>query len=451
MRQSHAAAGLHALVGGCQRSSHPVSLPYQLGQRGIMVNAQGRDGEAVPRIEYLRVRNYRALHDLEMRRLTPLTVLVGPNGSGKSTVFDVFAFLKECFDDGLRDAWEARGRFRELRTRDSDGPICIDLKYRERPPDPPLITYHLAIDEDADGPYVSEEYLQWTRGSAGRPFRFLEFSEGQGRAWTAETPHEEGERVDEVLDSPEMLAVNSLGQFQKHPRVSALRRFVTGWYLSYLTADKMRGTPEAGARERLSESGDNLPNVMQYLRERHPDVLNQVLDSLTSRVPRLSDVDAKILEDGRLLLQIKDGPFDRPILAKYASDGTLKMLSYLVVLHDPDPPPLVGIEEPENHLHPRLLPELAEECRLATERSQLLVTTHSPFFLQGLQPEETRVLYRDEHGHTQSLCAADMELVSGMMEQGATLGELWMEGYFDVGDPLTNAGGSRVVSGGGGD
>ena len=87
------------------------------------------------------------------------------------------------------------------------------------------------------------------------------------------------------------------------------------------------------------------------------------------------------MQDGRLLLAIKDAPFSHPILAKFASDGTLKLLAYLIVLFDPNPPQLVGIEEPENHLHPRLLPQLAEECRSASANTQLMVTTHSPFFV----------------------------------------------------------------------
>jgi predicted ATPase len=74
--------------------------------------------EQPPRIESLRVRNYRALKDITLAQMTPLTVLLGPNGSGKSTVFDVFAFLAECFSDGLRKAWERRGRFRELQPVD---------------------------------------------------------------------------------------------------------------------------------------------------------------------------------------------------------------------------------------------------------------------------------------------------------------------------------------------
>jgi len=65
---------------------------------------------SIPRIEYLRVQNYRALHDLEFKNITPLTVFLGPNGSGKSTIFDVFAFLSECFTVGLRKAWDKRGR-----------------------------------------------------------------------------------------------------------------------------------------------------------------------------------------------------------------------------------------------------------------------------------------------------------------------------------------------------
>ncbi|MBD2663516.1 ATPase [Richelia sinica FACHB-800] len=398
--------------------------------------------QSIPRIEYLRVKNYRALRDLELKGITPLTVFLGPNGSGKSTIFDVFAFLSECFTVGLRKAWDRRGRFRELRTRGADGAIVIELKYREKP-DLPIITYHLAIAETPRGPYVAEEWLQWRRGQTGKPFKFLDFQEGAGRVITGEKPDEQDERVFEQLNSSELFAVNTLGQFSKHPRVSALRNFISSWYLSYLSADNTRSIPEAGPQERLSPTGDNLPNVIQYLKEQHPKRLQQILDTLSCRVPRLERVDAEMMQDGRLLLQIKDAPFQQPILAKFASDGTLKMLAYLTVLYDPDPPQLVGIEEPENYLHPRLLPELAEECRAASANTQLMVTTHSPFFVDGLKPEELWVLYRDEQGYTQAKRTADMRGVKDFMEQGATLGSLWMEDYFEVGNPLINAGGPK--------
>jgi predicted ATPase len=405
------------------------------------------DHPPAARIESLRVSNYRVLKDVEFKNLTPLSVLLGPNGSGKSTVFDVFAFLSECFTVGLRKAWDRRGRFKELRSRGSEDCIEIELKYREQPSSPP-ITYHLAIDERGSSPIVAEEWLQWRRGRQfGAPFRFLDFAEGRGRVITGDMPEEKDQRIEEELDTPDMLAVNTLGQFAKNPRVSALRRFITGWYLSYLTADHTRGTPEAGPQERLSQTGDNLPNVIQYLRERHPDKLDRILRVLAERVPRLERVDADILADGRLLLQIKDAPFDRPILAKWASDGTLKMLAYLMVLYDPDPPPLVGIEEPENHLHPKLLPELAEECREASGRGQLMVSTHSPFFVNALRAEEVWVLYRDKDGFTKPRRAADMQGIPEMIEAGGKLGHLWIEDFFEVGNPLRNAGGPSVKGG----
>jgi predicted ATPase len=188
----------------------------------------------------------------------------------------------------------------------------------------------------------------------------------------------------------------------------------------------------------LSQTGDNLPNVIQYLKEQYPDRLAEILRTLSQRVPKLEKVDAQLMADGRLLLQIKDAPFSSPILAKFASDGTLKMLAYLTVLFDPTPPQLVGIEEPENHLHPKLLPMLAEECRKASGRTQLMVTTHSPFFVNGLRPEELWVLYRDDKGYTNAKRAADMRGVKEFVDNGAQLGHLWSEGHFDVGDPLAD-------------
>ena len=399
-----------------------------------------------PRVQRLKVRNFRALREVEIRNLTPMTVLLGPNGSGKSTVFDVFAFLSECFASGLRGAWDRRGRAGGIRTRDAEGPMTIELQYRERP-ELPLITYHLEVDERRGAPVVVHEWLRWKRGRTGKPFHFLDYRNGLGRAISGEAPDAEDETREIPLKSPDLLAVNALGQFQEHPRVAALRDFITGWHVSYLSADSARGQPEAGPQERLTTIGDNLPNVVQYLSEQHPSRLDAIFETLRERVPRIEGVQAEPMPDGRLLLQIKDAPFSHPVLSRFASDGTLKMLAYLVLLHDPEPPPFIGIEEPENFLHPRLLPELAEECRAACERTQLMATTHSPFFLNALRPEEVRVLWRDEAGHTQVQRVADLDRVRAFVDEGALLGDLWMEGQFGVGDPLTRHGAPARDSG----
>ena len=274
---------------------------------------------------------------------------------------------------------------KELRTREQQGPLVIEIKYREQPKNP-IITYHLAIDEGPKGPVVAEEWLEWKRGKHGRPFRFLDYRAGHGSAISGEMPDAEDKRIETPLRSADLIAVNTLGQFAEHPRIAALREFITDWYVSYLSIDDARSQPEAGPQERLSKTGDNLPNVIQYLKEQHPQDLEHIFEVLRRRVPRLEQVLAEPMPDGRLLLQIKDAPFEQPVLSRFASDGTLKLLAYLTVLHDPEPPQFIGIEEPENFLHPRLLPDLAEECRAATERSQLLVYDALALLLERHEP-----------------------------------------------------------------
>ena len=181
----------------------------------------------------------------------------------------------------------------------------------------------------------------------------------------------------------------------------------------------------------MSKTGNNLANVIQYLKEQHPERLKHILQILSKRIPNLESVESDLMPDGRLLLQIKDAPFKKPIQAKFTSDGTLKMLAYLTILHDPSPAQLVGIEEPENHLYPHLLPELAEECRIAASQTQLMVTTHSPFFVNGLYPDEVRIIHRDNNGYTQTKRAIDIKGVKEHIQEGAQLGYLWMENYLN--------------------
>lgn len=402
---------------------------------GEQVSERPRSTPDVPRLERLTVTNFRALKQVDFTPLTPLTVLLGPNGSGKSTVFDVFAFLSQCFTEGLRRAWDQRQRFRHLRTRGAAGPITIEIKYREKPASP-IITYHLAVDEAARGPVITREFMQWRRGTSGKPFRFLDFRNGDGEVITGDAPEARDRRGQVRLTGPDILAVNTLGQLAENPRAQALREFIVGWHLSYLSAAEAKGSTEAGPQEHLSQTGDNLSNVIQHLRERHPDRLEQIFTILRRRIPRLEAFDAKVLENGQLLLTLKDAPFDEPILARYASDGTLKMLAYLIQLHDPEPPRLIGIEEPENFLHPRLLPELAEECDRASARTQLIVTTHSPFFVDRLRPEQVWVIYRNVQGYSEVKRVADMPGIADFIREGATLGELWLENHFSHGDPL---------------
>lgn len=386
-----------------------------------------------PRLQTLKVGNYRALRDVAFKDLTPFTILLGANGSGKSTFFDVFAFLHEAFTDGLRRAWDRRNRMVGIRSIGQEGPVAFELKYSAPLGDQVrVVTYTLKVDEERGVPIIIEERLTWsTSPGSGRPRDIIRFSRGSGTWWD-----ESGEEsTTEELAGSDLLAVSALGQFRSHPRVTYLREFVSGWYLSYISAENSRTTPDAGPQRRLSKSGDNLPNVIQYLEENHPERLQAIFQVLGQRIPQLERIDAEHLADGRLLLKLKDRAFADPVLARFASDGTLKLLAYLTVLMDPDPPPVFGIEEPENQLHPKLLPILAEEIREVSSKSQVFVTTHSPEFVSAVRPKELWMIGRADDGFARVSRASDSALVRTMVDEGATLGDLWSEGFLEAADP----------------
>lgn len=380
-----------------------------------------------PRITRVQTSNFRALRSLDVRDIHPLTVLVGPNGSGKSTFFDVFAFLSDCFTSGIRAACDSRGGLGNIRSRGADGPVAVAISYRETPR-AKLITYRLELDEQQGRPYVAHETLTWTTAPAqGRPRNIIDFSRGAGRVWD-ETTFEESSTT---LTDDMVLAVNALGQIRAHPRVEALRNFISGWHMSYLSVDDERAVPPAGPQERLSRRGDNLSNVLQFLREQHPERLRMIIAALGEAIPTLGEVKLVESPDGRLVLQVRDEPFESPVLARFVSDGTLKMLAYLVLLENPDPAPFIGIEEPENFLYPTLLEGLADRCRDAAKRSQIVVTTHSHDFVNACLPKEVIALYRERDGYTRAIRPSELRNVNAMMDNGAELGWLWRQGYFE--------------------
>ena len=156
---------------------------------------------------------------------------------------------------------------------------------------------------------------------------------------------------------------------------------------------------------------------------------------MSKRVPGVTSVKAKTTEEGRVLLRFKDGAFEDPFLARYVSDGTIKMLAYLILLYDPSPHPLLCVEEPENQLYPKLLWELAEEFRdYANRGGQVFVSTHSPDFLNAVELGEVFWLVK-ENGYTQIKRAKDNPQLKAFMDAGDKMGYLWKQGFFEGVDP----------------
>ena len=427
------------------------------------------------KIEGIRIANYRVLKNLTLGKLwntqhaqplTPMSVVIGKNGAGKSSLFDSFGFLADCLKLGVEEACDARGRggFQRIRSQGSDAPIRFELYYRQEARARP-ITYELEIDRDGSGrPYVSRERLRQRRKgqSHGRPFSFLLMHEGRGLAWKREA---QGRRFDEThggvpelqslmdriarnvrgeesaeteiveLQDKRKLGIATLGALKQHPRISSFRQFIEGWYLSYFTPDAARSLPLAGPQRHLNVHGDNLGNVVQFMEREQPERFKGVLDRIAKRIPGIDRIDTEPSPDGRLLLRFNDKGFGDPFYAQQMSDGTLKVFAYLIMLEDPQPPPFICIEEPENGLYHKLLEVLAEELRgqatAGRNAPQIFVTTHQPYFVDALQPDETWILEKQADGFATVCRASDDPVVSAMVKEGLPLGGLWYSDYLD--------------------
>ena len=424
-------------------------------------------------IEGLRIKNYRALKDITLGKLwntqnrdslTPMTAVISKNGVGKSTLFDAFGFLSDCLKGGVEEACDARGRggFERLRSQGQEGSIEFQIYYKEDYNSRP-ITYELAIDLDTDNrPYVKKERLRQRRKGqkTGWPFSFLLLDEGKGIVWKGE---EEGKQVEEgqdhfdlfkliekiqreadeesketelvELNDKRKLGIATLGSLKQHPRISLFRRFIEGWYLSYFTPDAARSLPLAGPQKHLNIHGDNLGNVVQFMEREHSKKFQNILNSISRKIPGIEKISTEKSPDNRLLLKFNDRGFQDPFYVQQMSDGTLKVFAYLLLLEDPSPPPFICIEEPENGLYHKLLETLAQEFRKHATgqrgRSQIFITTHQPYFVDALQPEEVWILEKGDDGFSRIKRASDNPLIKNLVSEGLPLGSLWYSDYLD--------------------
>ena len=426
------------------------------------------------KIEGFRIKNFRALKDLTLGRLwnqkkpeplTPMTVVIGKNGVGKSTLFDAFGFLADALKSGVEEACDARGRggFERIRAQGQKGPIEFEVYYKEDGNARP-ITYEIAIDIDLSGrPYVLKERLRQRRKGQkhGWPFSFLVLNSGRGVVWKGD---QEGKQIDEKQEDFDLLAlmkciesgqtkeesreidvveledmrklgIATLGSLKQHPRISAFRKFIEGWYLSYFTPDAARSLPLAGPQKHLNIHGDNLGNVVQFMEREQPKRFQSILKRIAEKIPGINKIDTEKTNDGRLLLRFNDKSFQDPFYSQQMSDGTLKVFAYLLLLEDPTPPPFLCIEEPENGLYHKLLESLAKEFREhATGRkggSQVFITTHQPYLLDALEPAEVWILEKGPDGYSVIRRASEDAIVKNMVAEGLLLGGLWYSDYLE--------------------
>ncbi len=388
-------------------------------------------------IESIRIRNYKVFRDITLENIPSYFVVVGQNGSGKTTLFDLFGFLRDCLEGNVDSALQKRGGFYEVISRNADEKtILIEIKVRFNiQKKSRLVTYHLEIGHHRGSSVVVREFLKYKRGKSGYPKLFLDYRYGEGFFVGNEQDFDakgiELQIVKQSLDSPSILAIKGLGQFDRFIAAKSFRFMLENWYISDFHINRARGEKDYEYAEHLSPSGDNLASYASRIYKERRDIFNQVLLCMQSRIPGVKNVEAKELYPGRIILRFQDGSFKDPFIDRYVSDGTIKMFAYLLLLNDPSPHPLLCIEEPENQLYPALMEELAEEFQEYSDRGgQVFVSTHSPDFLNAV-PVESIYWLDKKDGYSSVYRVGENQTIHQLCKEGDKPGYLWKQGVFE--------------------
>lgn len=396
------------------------------------------------------IQNYGSLKNVKMGQLfsdrqgKPLgnmVAIIGPSGNGKSTLADAFGFISDCLATDVETACDAnnRGGYDQIVSQGSNEPIHFEIYYREANNTRP-ITYELTIAADKySRPYVKEERLRQRVQKIGRPLSFLHLTDGRGYAFEGSEGGQDedgkvtGKKIDVELTDTRKLAIVTLGAMKQYSRIEKFLSFLRSWYLCYFTPDAARQIQTAAPTPYLNKTGSNLNNVAQYMFRENPSEFKKTLASIQSKIPNIQKISPVKMQNGQMVLEFWQKGFDEPFFSSRMSDGTLKLFAYYMLLHEKNPRQLVFIEEPENGLYHQYMEDLALEMAKSVGTGyskQLFVTTHSPFFVNALPPEQVWVLDKGENGFSTARCASEYEFVSDLIKEGANVGDLWNSKFF---------------------
>jgi predicted ATPase len=412
-------------------------------------------------LEGIRIQNYRALKDVTLGRtcdnakvdpLPRLTAVIGANGTGKSSLLDALCFLGDCLKEGVQAACDKphRGGFERLRTQGVEAPLQFDIRFRDGSDTPP-INYALGIGSDSYGrPIVIHESLgmEWVNPQQGvwkgRVFTqwidggFLDLTDGRGLVWAGQDSTNGNPKMEVEMQDRQVLAVATFGTLASHPEIGKFREFLSSWYFSYFDPKLAREPSTAGADPHLDREGKNLAKYLQFIEVAHPGELNSILQRIAKKIPGLVDIKTSTSKNKQLFLEFYCEGYTEPFFQQDMSDGTLKLLAYLLLMEDPNPASLMGIEEPENGLHHQLLSLLATELKNFSHQKrgpQVLIATHAPNFVDALTPEEVWILSKGTDGYSSLTCAADIAQVRALFDEGIPMGSLWFSDHFGIGNP----------------
>jgi predicted ATPase len=396
-------------------------------------------------LDQIHIRNYKSLRDVALD-LRPFNVLIGPNNAGKSNVFDCLRLFSELTRSQQGEPVHSRGGFStivwngeiknsigiEISGHEPSFPDRDDNRYR--------FTYKVYI---AGGPthfqITSEQF--WVQdalpegGAMSSIERDLLKARPDGRV-LLEYPVE-GNMARAADPSGKVLWTGSYGTglssylsaFADPTRFPLLGDFalqVRDWAFYNFVPSLMERPLQVRKDLRLQEYGENFGAVLHSHHAEFGPNFREIQEWLQRALPEVSELLSGLTEQGQTYAQIEEKGLKVRIPSWAMSDGTVRFLAHLLVVFGASRPPLVCFEEPENYIHPHLLQLLAHVLKKASTRSQILLTTHSPYLLNFLEPEDIIIVEKHE-GATEASRPKDAAAIKEALKT-LGLGEMWYAG-----------------------
>ena len=367
--------------------------------------------------------------DTQELELKPLNVLIGPNGSGKSNLIEVIGLLKAAPSDFLEPIREGGGIHNWIwRGEPNAASVKVEVILREEHGQ--ALRYKLTFAEKYERFQLIEERLEQENSEeAGHhPVALVEFQEGQAKIKGGFSGDDSERAGDTVMSLNSNQSIFSQLKGPSYPELTDLGN-------SFENIGLFRECsfgPSAPARQPqktdlpndfLMESAQNLGLILNRLMQ-DASVKERILNALGELYESVTDFFLHV-EYGTIQVFLKEGKISVP--STRLSDGTLRYLCLLAILCHPSPPPLVCIEEPELGLHPDILPGLADLLREASERCQLIVTTHSDVLVDKLTDTPESVVVCEKHNGQTQLQRLDSKALAHWLER-YSLGDLWTKG-----------------------
>ena len=360
--------------------------------------------------------------------LKSLNVLIGSNGSGKSNLIECLALLRAApskLGEPIRDGggmmeWVYKGK--------NSGPTRLEVVIDTGSRLPLRHSLELGLEQARF--VVVSEVAAFCKALPGKkkPYFFYEYENGTAILNKFDRPKERHLETKFVGDQQSIL--NVLKDPISYPELSYLAKAYTDqiriyreWSMGRYGSHRMP-QPADMSGDFLDEDFRNLGMVINQLEQDHPDTVSRMVEVLQTLYPSISGIGVQIV-GGTQQVYLREDKMKIP--ATRLSDGTLRFLCLLTILLHPKPPQLICLEEPELGLHPDVIGTLAELLVEASERTQLIVTTHSVRLIDGLteHPESVVVCEKDEDGtRMKRLSANDLE--PWLAEY--RLGKLWTRG-----------------------